>query len=529
MQKHKRGFSIVLTLLVLTCVVLAQDSPKQARKQAIVPLAGSNPVVGSGTAGQITKWTGVSGSNTYTVGDSNIFEDKFGKIGIGTRTPTSPLTVQGMIETTLGGIKFPDGTLQTTSTAGALFGVTHNATLQGDGTVASPLGVAVPLNLSGSLTSSVFSATNGGNGNGVSGTSAIGIGVNGSGGSAGMNGSSVNGTGVFGDGGTAGMIGSSADGFGVKGATIRGTGVDGFSESGDGVKGATIHGRGVRGESFTDDGVSGEGLTGVNGKGRNETSSSGGTGGRATGGNSDSNNGGPGLQAFGGDSNSFFGGDGIKTFGGVGGGAGNKGGSGIVAFDGIGVNGATSGLAGSFIGNVDVQGKLTKSMGTFKIDHPLDPENKYLYHSFVESPDMMNIYNGNITTDPNGEAVVEMPDYFDALNKDFRYQLTVIGQFAQAIVASEMKDNRFTIKTNAPTVKVSWMVTGVRQDAYAKKNRVIVEENKSEQERGHYLHPEVFNQPDEKSIEWARHPELMQKLKQQRLEAEQRITKRQRR
>jgi hypothetical protein len=140
---------------------------------------------------------------------------------------------------------------------------------------------------------------------------------------------------------------------------------------------------------------------------------------------------------------------------------------------------------------------------------------------------MMNIYNGNITTDQNGEAVVEMPNYFDALNKDFRYQLTVIGQFAQAIVASEMKDNRFMIKTNAASVKVSWQVTGVRHDAYADKHRVKVEEDKSEKERGHYLHPEVFNQPEEKSIEWARHPEMMQKVKQQRLEAEEKIKKQQ--
>ena len=164
-------------------------------------------------------------------------------------------------------------------------------------------------------------------------------------------------------------------------------------------------------------------------------------------------------------------------------------------------------------------------MGTFKIDHPLDPENKYLYHSFVESPDMMNIYNGNITTDPNGEAIVEMPDYFDALNKDFRYQLTVIGTFAQAIVATKMKGNRFVIRTNAPNVEASWMVTGVRQDAFANKNRVQVEENKSESERGYYLYPEVFNQPAEKSILWAQHPELMQQLKQRRLQAEEKTRK----
>jgi len=108
----------------------------------------------------------------------------------------------------------------------------------------------------------------------------------------------------------------------------------------------------------------------------------------------------------------------------------------------------------SFLGNVSVDGTLTKAGGSFKIDHPLDPENKYLYHSFVESPDMKNIYDGNVVTNENGEAIVTLPDYFEALNRDFRYQLTVIGAFAQAMVAQEIKDNRFTIKTSAPGVKV---------------------------------------------------------------------------
>ena len=40
----------------------------------------------------------------------------------------------------------------------------------------------------------------------------------------------------------------------------------------------------------------------------------------------------------------------------------------------------------------------------FVIDHPLDPANKYLYHASVESPDVMNIYNGNVVTDANGRA-----------------------------------------------------------------------------------------------------------------------------
>ena len=95
-------------------------------------------------------------------------------------------------------------------------------------------------------------------------------------------------------------------------------------------------------------------------------------------------------------------------------------------------------LPAYFDGDVDVLGTLSKSSGSFKIDHPLDPANKYLYHSFVESPDMKNIYDGNVTTDGSGTAIVTMPAWFEALNTDFRYQLTVIGQLAQAIVASEI-------------------------------------------------------------------------------------------
>jgi hypothetical protein len=167
---------------------------------------------------------------------------------------------------------------------------------------------------------------------------------------------------------------------------------------------------------------------------------------------------------------------------------------------------SSGGFAAFFLGNVDVDGTLSKAAGSFKIDHPLDPANKYLYHSFVESPDMMNIYNGTVTTNAQGDAVVNMPDWFEALNRDFRYQLTVIGQFAQAIVASEMSNHTFTIKTDKPNVKVSWQVTGIRHDAFADAHRIPVEQLKPEKERGLYLHPELFGAPEEKSVVEARHP-----------------------
>jgi hypothetical protein len=168
--------------------------------------------------------------------------------------------------------------------------------------------------------------------------------------------------------------------------------------------------------------------------------------------------------------------------------------------------GNNQGDAGIFQGDVSVNGTLSKSGGSFKIDHPLDPANKYLYHSFVESPDMMNIYNGNVITDGTGTAVVTMPTWFEALNNDFRYQLTVMGQFAQAIIAAKMQNRSFVVKTSKPNVEVSWQVTGIRQDAWANAHRIQVEVDKAPRDQGHYIHPELFGHVGEPSIAETHHP-----------------------
>jgi hypothetical protein len=155
---------------------------------------------------------------------------------------------------------------------------------------------------------------------------------------------------------------------------------------------------------------------------------------------------------------------------------------------------------GYFAGNLDVTGAITAGTKDFKIDHPLDPANKYLVHASVESSEMMNIYAGNIITNGEGLATVRLPEWFEALNSDFRYQLTVMGQFAQAIVADEIANHQFRIKTDKPNVKVSWQVTGVRHDAFANANRLQVEQEKALADRGHYLHPELFGAPKEARI-----------------------------
>ena len=160
-----------------------------------------------------------------------------------------------------------------------------------------------------------------------------------------------------------------------------------------------------------------------------------------------------------------------------------------------------SSLAGLFNGNVTITGTLSKGGGSFKIDHPLDPENRYLSHSFVESPDMKNVYDGNVVLDAKGEATVTLPDWFEALNKDFRYQLTALGAPGPNLyVADEIADHQFRIAGGTPGGKVSWMVTGIRQDAWANQNRIPIEQEKPADERGRYLHPAAFGLPLDKGI-----------------------------
>ncbi len=145
------------------------------------------------------------------------------------------------------------------------------------------------------------------------------------------------------------------------------------------------------------------------------------------------------------------------------------------------------------VDGLHVNGNLSKGGGSFKIDHPLDPANKYLYHSFVEAPDMMNIYNGRAVLNERGRAEVIMPDYFEALNRDFRYQLTAIGAPAPNLhIAQEISDGLFAISGGQPGQVVCWSVTGIRQDVYANANRIPVEEEKAAADRGTYLHPQAF-------------------------------------
>ena len=164
----------------------------------------------------------------------------------------------------------------------------------------------------------------------------------------------------------------------------------------------------------------------------------------------------------------------------------------------------------SFVGNVDVSGTLTASNKQFVIDHPLDPENRVLVHASVESSERLVTYSGTVTCNDSGEARVRLPDWLEALATEFCFQLTCIGGHAPVFVAREIRDGAFVIAGGVAGLRVSWQVTGVRQDAWARANILEVELDKPESERGFYHNPEAFGQTLSSSVHWPRHQGLVE-------------------
>jgi len=158
-------------------------------------------------------------------------------------------------------------------------------------------------------------------------------------------------------------------------------------------------------------------------------------------------------------------------------------------------NGDVSGYAIYSNGNLATTGHKM-----FQIDHPLDPENKVLNHYCTEGPEPINAYRGHVVLGANGEAWVTLPSYFEAINKDYEYQLTSIGGFAPVYVAEEIRNNRFLIAGGREGMKVSWRVEGVRNDPWVQRHGAPIEVEKSAEQRGKFLVPELYGQPPEMGI-----------------------------
>jgi hypothetical protein len=167
-----------------------------------------------------------------------------------------------------------------------------------------------------------------------------------------------------------------------------------------------------------------------------------------------------------------------------------------VSQEGIGLYASGKTFAAKFETDIQVTGTVFKEHSQFKIDHPVTPSEKYLYHGAVESDEMKNVYDGEVVTDVDGTAEVSLPGWFEALNERIRYQLTPIGMPAPNLhVAQEISQGRFRIAGAPPGVKVCWQVSGVRRDAYARAHPLTVEVDKAAHERGRYLHPELHDAP----------------------------------
>jgi hypothetical protein len=361
----------------------------------------------------------------------------------------------------------------------ALFGIGIAYTpALGDGTTWTlPYGGTV------STTGAAIGVTNTGTGYGLSGTANV-IGVNGMG--TGTNSCGVQGIGSLY--GVTGLCSSSSGGYGIYGNAsgsggygvygLGSIGVEGYSNRnfGSGVYGVGTYGISGYSSQYTGAGLFGVGTSGAYGVYADTDS-------------------GDAVNA------SSYSGRGVFGY--------SQTNAGVMGMGYYGVMGyATTGyMAGYFSGNVTVTGNLYvngtiyKSAVNFKIDHPQDPVHKYLIHSCVESDEMMNLYRGNVTLDSDGKATVILPAWFQAENRDFCYQLTCIGKPALVYISRKIQDNQFEIAGGEAGMEVSWQVTGVRNDAYAKAHPLKVEVDKPASEQGKYLHPEEFGQPQSKGID----------------------------
>jgi hypothetical protein len=169
----------------------------------------------------------------------------------------------------------------------------------------------------------------------------------------------------------------------------------------------------------------------------------------------------------------------------------------VGVFGSVGNAAIFGGLAGLFDGNVNIGGTMTATFKAFLIDHPQKPATHYLRHFCAEGPEPNTLYRGTVTLNAQGEAIVELPSYFEALNADFSYHLTCVGDYAPVYIKQKIQGNRFVIAGGKPGMEVSWLVIARRNDPYwkARPEEHLVEIPKEPDNIGKYLHPELYGAP----------------------------------
>lgn len=154
---------------------------------------------------------------------------------------------------------------------------------------------------------------------------------------------------------------------------------------------------------------------------------------------------------------------------------------------------------------LQVVGSLSKSSGSFRIDHPVKPETHDLVHSFVEAPQADNIYRGKVDL-MNGKAEVDIDAVagmtegtFVALNREI--QVFTSNETDWSAVRGRVDGNKLIIdsKNNQSTATISWLVIGERKDKHMydtewtdENGKVIVEPLKPEP----IPEPEISPEPE---------------------------------
>jgi hypothetical protein len=169
----------------------------------------------------------------------------------------------------------------------------------------------------------------------------------------------------------------------------------------------------------------------------------------------------------------------------------------VGVFGSVGDAAIFGGLAGLFDWDVNILGTMTAGGKAFLIDHPQKPATHYLRHFCAEGPEPNTLYRGTVTLNAQGEAIVELPSYFEALNADFSYHLTCVGDYAPVYIKQKIQGNRFVIAGGKPGMEVSWLVVARRNDPYwqARPEEHLVEIPKEPDNIGKYLHPELYGAP----------------------------------